>query len=225
MSDMCLKSLLHSVGVKTAVWLFCSYVLGWSGFTHSSPLIESTENKRRILIRCEFSIMSEIWQTLIQTNLLSLNETQLEETLLIHSNLLDCFFFYFLFKSSINYQNKNNDGLKCLLQETAAESERASLFQHIFTILVSTDCDAVLGRPHCDFCAKLNTKCLPVNYISKKIRCTDLLLDQNRLVTKKSMTICWIVVSFHFSFWVQVQRKHRTHKSLSDIYPLAECSN
>lgn len=66
MSDKCLRSLSHSIGVETAVWLFCSYVLG-SQDLHMHPTNCIFWEQKGILIRYEFSITSKTWRTLISS--------------------------------------------------------------------------------------------------------------------------------------------------------------
>lgn len=64
MSDKCPRNVLLSVRVETAVWLFCSSILGSQGLDmHPTNCIFGGKN--RILIRFEYSVSSNARRTLV----------------------------------------------------------------------------------------------------------------------------------------------------------------
>lgn len=132
MSDKCLRSLLQSTGVESAVWLFYSCILDSQDF-HMHPTNCIFQEQKGILIRYEFSIKFKTWRTLISSfsffNYSTTGAEWKQEYLLIDSVLFftfgDLLFNQQRYIKRWNEHSNNNSSMVMmifLLQATAAES-------------------------------------------------------------------------------------------------------
>lgn len=135
MSDKCLRSLLHSIGVETAVWLFCANIPG-SQESHMHPTSCIFREQKGILIRCKFLIKSKTWRTLIPLLFLffsiadSRAEKKNKRTCWLIQSVLTFADLHFNQQQSTKLWNKDNNKMMMmmmmmvfLLQATAAEGQ------------------------------------------------------------------------------------------------------